>query len=117
MHEWHDNEPIYQQLRTAVLHRIIDGSLAEGDPVPSVRQVAASERINPLTVTRAYQTLTDDGLLEKRRGLGLFVVTGARAGALATERETFLTDEWPRVRRRIDTLGIDLSTLLGSDAT
>ena len=77
MHEWHDNEPIYQQLRTTVLHRILAGTLAEGEAVPSVRQVATTERINPLTVSRAYQLLVDEGLLEKRRGLGLFVTTGA----------------------------------------
>ena len=114
MHEWHDSEPIYQQLRTAVLHRILSGSLAEGEAVPSVRQVAASERINPLTVTRAYQLLVDEGLLEKRRGLGLFVTTGAAARARESERNTFLTLEWPRIRNRIAALGIDLSSLLRS---
>lgn len=115
MHEWNDNQPIYQQLRAAVLHRILTGSLLEGDAVPSVRQVAAEGRINPLTVTKAYQLLTDEGLLEKRRGLGLFVVEGARARAMASEREAFLSDEWPRIRARIDALGIDLSSLLAKE--
>ena len=114
MHEWHDNEPIYQQLRTAVLHRILAGTLAEGEAVPSVRQVASSERINPLTVTRAYQLLVDEGLLEKRRGLGLFVTAGASAKARTSEREAFLTIEWPRIRERMDALGIDPVSLLKS---
>jgi GntR family transcriptional regulator len=117
MHEWHDQQPIYQQLRSAVMHRILTGTLAEGEAVPSVRQVAAEERINPLTVTRAYQMLTDEGLLEKRRGLGLFVVEGARNRALQSERETFLREEWPRIRSRIQALGIDLPSLLTSTET
>lgn len=112
MHEWHDNEPIYQQLRTTVLHRILAGTLAEGEAVPSVRQVATSERINPLTVSRAYQLLVDEGLLEKRRGLGLFVTTGASDKARTTEREAFLTIEWPRIRERMNALGIDPVSLL-----
>jgi GntR family transcriptional regulator len=112
MQEWHDSLPIYQQLRDAVLHRILTGSLTEGEAVPSVRQVAAEERINPLTVTRAYQMLADEGLLEKRRGLGLFVVEGARARALESERAAFLQTEWPRIRSRISALGIDLKSLL-----
>lgn len=114
MHEWHDNEPIYQQLRTTVLHRILAGSLAEGEAVPSVRQVATTERINPLTVSRAYQLLVDDGLLEKRRGLGLFVTIGASNKARISEREAFLTTEWPRIRERMDALGIDPVSLLKS---
>lgn len=115
MQEWHDGQPIYQQLKEAVLHRILTGSLIEGDPVPSVRQVAAEERINPLTVTRAYQMLTEEGLLEKRRGLGLFVVEGARARAVASERESFLRIEWPRIRARISALDIDLPSLLSDE--
>jgi len=116
MHEWHENQPIYQQLKEQVLHRILTGTLAEGDSVPSVRQVAAEERLNPLTVTRAYQLLTDEGLLEKRRGLGLFVSEGARMRAISSERETFLREEWPRIRARIDALGIDLTTLISGES-
>ncbi len=115
MHEWHDNEPIYLQLRTTVLHRILAGTLAEGEAVPSVRQVATSERINPLTVSRAYQLLVDEGLLEKRRGLGLFVTTGAGNKARTSEREAFLNVEWPRIRQRMDALGIDPHSLLKSE--
>ena len=78
--------------------------------------MAAEGRINPLTVTRAYQMLTDEGLLEKRRGLGLFVVEGARARAMASERETFLREEWPRIRARISALGIDMPSLISGEA-
>jgi len=116
MHKWNDNQPIYQQLKEQVLYRILTGSLAEGEPVPSVRQVAAEQRLNPLTVTRAYQLLTDEGLLEKRRGLGLFVHEGARMRAIASERENFLLEEWPRIRARIDALGIDLTTLISGES-
>jgi GntR family transcriptional regulator len=115
MHEWHDHEPIYQQLRTAVLYRILTGTLSEGEAVPSVRQVAAEGRINPLTVSKAYQMLVDEGLLEKRRGLGLFVTDGARERAKGRERASFMSEEWPRIRNRISALGIDLHTLLTSN--
>ncbi len=116
MSQWNDNEPIYMQLRTAVLHRILSGSLPEGEAVPSVRQVAADERINPLTVSKAYQMLVDEGLLEKRRGLGMFVRDGARAQALEQERQTFLQQDWPRIRARIDALGLTQAQLFGGDA-
>ena len=112
MTQWNDHEPIYLQLRAAVMHRILSGSLPEGEAVPSVRQVAGEERINPLTVSKAYQMLADEGLLEKRRGLGMFVRDGARAQALAQEREAFLADEWPRVLQRIRALELDTETLL-----
>ena len=112
MDQWNDNEPIYWQLRRIVLGQILNGALPEGEAVPSVRAVAGQERINPLTVSKAYQTLADDGLLEKRRGLGLFVTAGAREAALKQERERFLKDQWPATCALIQTLGLDLHELL-----
>jgi GntR family transcriptional regulator len=117
MTDWNDTEPIYQQLRRVVLQRIVTGSLAEGEAVPSVRQVASAEHINPLTVSKAYQLLVDEGLLEARRGLGMFVVDGARATALERERETFLRDEWPFIRSRIQSLGLDVAVLVRGAAS
>ena len=112
MTDWDDHEPIYVQLAQLVLDQILRGALAEGEPVPSVRQVAGQERINPLTVSRGYQLLVDDGLLEKRRGLGMYVREGARARALERERERFLVREWPKIRARIDALDLSLAELL-----
>lgn len=112
MQDWDESTPIYLQLRSRVVRSILSGSLPEGEAVPSVRQVAAVEKINPLTISKAYQLLVDEGLLEKRRGLGMFVCSGARALALEQERQAFLSDEWPRVRRRIDDLGLDVEQLL-----
>lgn len=113
--QWLEGAPIYRQLRDRVIALILDGNLAEGDAVPSVRQVAADFRINPLTVMKAYQALSDEGLLEKRRGLGMFVATGARAALLSDERTRFLDTEWPRIRARIQSLGLDLNDLLKKD--
>ena len=115
MHDWDENTPIYLQLRGAVVHGIMSGALAEGEAVPSVRQVAADEKINPLTVSKAYQMLVDEELLEKRRGLGMFVQAGAREKALEQERTAFLREEWPRVRERITALGLDPRALLGEE--
>jgi GntR family transcriptional regulator len=103
---WNDSVPIYRQLRERVVAMILDGALNEGDPLPSVRQVAADFQINPLTVSKAYQELVDDQLVEKRRGLGMFVIDGAREALLKSERERFLREEWPALyarakRRRI----------------
>ncbi len=115
MSQWNDNEPIYVQIRRAVVHRVLSGSLAEGEAVPSVRQVAADELINPLTVSKAYQMLVDEGLLEKRRGLGMFVRPGARDRALSQERSTFLSSEWPGIRKRIEALQLTREELFGDD--
>ncbi|MFK7913820.1 MAG: GntR family transcriptional regulator [Pseudomonadales bacterium] len=112
MTDWDDKAPIYQQLRTLVISQILSGHLAEGEVIPSVRQVASDERVNPLTVSKAYQLLVDEGLLEKRRGLGMFVTSGARNKALAQERDRFLTEEWPQTKARIAELGLDTKTLL-----
>ncbi|MDP6374408.1 MAG: GntR family transcriptional regulator [Pseudomonadales bacterium] len=112
MGDWKDNEPIYLQLRDLVLTQILGGLIAEGEAVPSVRQVASEERINPLTVSKAYQLLVDEGLLEKRRGLGMFVAQGAQQAALSQERERFLNEEWPETLARIHALQLDTEQLL-----
>ncbi|HET6432367.1 GntR family transcriptional regulator [Dyella sp.] len=109
---WNDSVPIYRQLRERVVAMILDGALNEGDPLPSVRQVAADFQINPLTVSKAYQELVDDQLVEKRRGLGMFVNDGARESLLKSERERFLREEWPMLFARLQRLGLDLKTLL-----
>ncbi len=110
--EFNDSQPIYRQLRDHVIAMILDGVLKEGDPLPSVRNVAAEYRVNPLTVLKGYQQLTDEQLVEKRRGLGMFIKDGARAQLLAGERERFLDDEWPRVKATIDRLGLNTEDLL-----
>ena len=110
--EWNDNQPIYRQLRDRVVHMILDGVLKEGDPLPSVRNVAAEYRVNPLTVLKAYQELVDEELVEKRRGLGMFVKTGAHKLLLKGERQKFLSEHWPRVHATIQRLGLDPKELL-----
>ena len=104
--EWNDNQPIYRQLRDHVVAMILDQVLKEGDPLPSVRSVAAEYRVYPLTVLKAYQELVDERLVETRRGLGMFVNAGARDLLLKGEREKFLAEEWPRVAATIDRLGL-----------
>ncbi|MET0336726.1 MAG: GntR family transcriptional regulator [Caulobacter sp.] len=113
--EWSDNQPIWRQIRDRVVAMILDGHLAPGDPLPSVRTVAADSRVNPLTVLKAYQQLADDGLVEKRRGLGMFVNTGARELLLDAERRRFLTDQWPAIEATIRRLGL-AEDLLGPRA-
>lgn len=112
---WDDNQPIYWQLREKTVAAILDGTLAEGQPLPSVRQVAVDFQINPLTVSKAYQSLVDDELVEKRRGVGMFVREGARVRLLASERERFLTEEWPRLANRLQQLGLTLDDLRQTD--
>ena len=112
---WNDNTPIYRQLRERVIAMILDGALKEGDALPSVRQVAADFQLNPITVSKAYQELVDENLVEKRRGLGMYVNDGARDALLKAERERFLTEEWPELRERLKRLGLDLNALVGSD--
>ena len=116
MPDWKDNEHIYLQLKDLVLQQIMLGTLLEGEPVPSVRQVASQERINPLTVSRAYQMLVDEGLLEKRRGVGMFVCEGARKQALKQWRARCLEEEWPEVVERIALLGLTPDELLTTAA-
>jgi len=110
--EWNDTQPIYRQLRDHVVAMILEGALKEGDALPSVRNVAAEYRVNPLTVLKGYQELADEELVEKRRGLGMFVREGARGVLLEGERQRFLDDEWPRVRATIERLGLKAEDLL-----
>jgi DNA-binding transcriptional regulator YhcF (GntR family) len=110
--EWNDAQPIYRQLRDRVVHMILDGVLKEGDPLPSVRNVAADYRVNPLTVLKAYQQLVDDELVEKKRGLGMFVKVGARDLLLKGERQKFLNEHWPQVHATIRRLGLSPEELL-----
>ena len=114
--EWNDSEPIYRQLRNRVVAMILDGVLKEGDPLPSVRNVAADYRVNPLTVLKGYQELADEGLVEKRRGLGIFIKSGARHLLLQGERQKFLAEEWPRVKATIERLGLEPEELLNGVA-
>jgi DNA-binding transcriptional regulator YhcF (GntR family) len=114
MHEWHDSQPIYRQLRDRVVAMILDGVLKERDPLPSVRNVAAECRVNPLTVLKAYQQLVDEQFVETKRGLGMFVKAGARNLLLKGEREKFLAQHWPRVAATIQRLGITPKELLAA---
>jgi GntR family transcriptional regulator len=114
--EWNDSQPIYRQLRDRVVEMILDRVLKEGDPLPSVRTVAAEYRVNPLTILKAYQQLVDEALVEKRRGLGMFVKSGARDVLLEGERQKFLNDQWPRVYATIQRLGLKPDQLLNGDA-
>lgn len=109
---WNDNTPIYLQLKERVVAMMLDGDLKPGDALPSVRQVAADYQLNPITVSRAYQELVDETLVEKRRGLGMFVTEGARQKLLASERDQFLNNEWPLVVERIQRLGLDFDELM-----
>jgi GntR family transcriptional regulator len=110
--EWNDSRPIYRQLRDGVVEMILDGVLKEGDPLPSVRNVAAEYRVNPLTVLKAYQHLVDEGLVEPKRGRGMFVTTGTPALLLKAERRKFLGEEWPRICAAIQRLGLKAEDLL-----
>ena len=110
--EWSDGAPIYRQLKERVVAMMLDGVLKPGDALPSVRQVAAEYQLNPITVSRAYQELADEQLVEKRRGLGMFVTDGATTRLMSSERERFLREEWPQVVERIQRLGLDPAELL-----
>ena len=109
---WNDNAPIYRQLRDRVVAMILDSVLNEGDALPSVRQVAADFQLNPITVSKAYQELVDEQLIEKRRGLGMYVNEGARDSLLKNERERFLREEWPVLYTRLKRLGLDVERLV-----
>lgn len=114
---WNDNTPIYRQLRDRVVAMILDEVLKTGDALPSVRQVAAEFQLNPITVSKAYQELVDEQLVEKRRGLGMYITEGARDQLLKSERERFLREEWPPLRDRLHRMGIDIESLLAAAAT
>ena len=110
--KWNEDLPIYRQLRDRVVAMILEGVLEDGDALPSVRNVAAEYRLNPLTVLKGYQELVDEGLVEKKRGRGMFVTDGARIQLLKDERERFLDKEWPEVSATIERLGLDPAELL-----
>ena len=114
--EWHDSQPIYRQRRHRVVAMILDGVLNEGDPLPSVRNVAAEYRVNPLTVLKAYQQLVAQELVETKRGLGMFVKAGARNSLLKGERQKFLDEQWPRVAATIQRLGLTPKELMRAAA-
>jgi GntR family transcriptional regulator len=114
--EWNDSQPIYRQLRDRVVAMILDGVLKEGDPLPSVRNVAAEYRVNPLTVLKGYQQLVDEGLVETKRGRGMFINTGAHSLLLQGERQKFLGEEWPRIYATIQRLGLNPKELLQAGA-
>lgn len=111
---WNDNAPIYRQLRDRVVAMILDGILKQGDALQSVRQVAADFQLNPITVSKAYQELVDEHLVEKRRGLGMYVTEGARDALMRSERDRFLTEEWPLLYARLKRMNLDVSTLMAN---
>lgn len=111
---WNDSQPIYRQLRDRVVAMILEGALKEGDPLPSVRNVAAEFRLNPLTVLKGYQQLVDELLVEKRRGRGMYVAEGATKALMKDERQRFLEGEWPRVYATIQRLGFNAAELLAT---
>lgn len=113
---WNDKEPIYLQLRDRLVDLILDGVLQEGEPLPSVRQISSEQRINPITVSKSFQLMVDEGLVEKRRGRGMYVVTGAKARLTGLERQQFLSEEWPAILRRIARLGLEVNELPGGAA-
>ena len=110
--EWNDSQPIYRQLRDRVVASILDGVLKEGDPLPSVRNVATEYRINPITVLKSYQQLVVEGLVETKRGRGMFIKPGARDLLLEGERQKFLAEQWPRIHATIQRLGLTPDELL-----
>ena len=112
--QWNDSQPIYWQLKERTIAMILDGTLAEGSALPSVRTVASEFQLNPITVSKSYQALVDDELVEKRRGLGMFVRTGARQKLTESERQKFITEEWPAMVTRIQQLGLDVNNLIQS---
>jgi len=109
---WNDSQPIYWQLKERTIAMILDGTLAEGEPLPSVRTVASEFQLNPITVSKSYQALVDEGLVEKRRGLGMFVCEGARRKLIESERSKFLNEEWPAMLNRVEQLGLSIEDLL-----
>jgi len=110
--QWNDSQPIYWQLKERTIAMILDGTLEEGSALPSVRTVASDFQLNPITVSKSYQALVDEELVEKRRGLGMFVCEGARKKLMESERQKFLKEEWPAMVTRIRQLGLDVTKLL-----
>ncbi|HTN39777.1 MAG TPA: GntR family transcriptional regulator [Asticcacaulis sp.] len=114
MDDFHSSQPIFVQIRQRLTEMILRGAVGEGDALPSVRTIAADLSVNPLTVTKAFEALVDVGVVEKRRGLGMFVKAGARTELLAHEREKFLKEDWPRIAAQIKALDLDLNTLIAN---
>lgn len=112
VHRWNDDQPIYRQLMNEVIGWILSGELKDGDALPSIRKIASDFEVNPLTAAKAYQGLTDNGLVDKRRGIGLFIKPGARERLTQTEKEKFMNTEWPEILARIEQVGIDPKDLL-----
>ena len=112
MIHWNEKEPIYIQIRDLISSSIIDGSLASGDTLPSVRTFSSDYQVNPITVSKAYQELVDFGVVSKKRGIGMFVCEGAASLLREAERNKFVHDEWPRIEEKIKRLGIDLEELI-----
>ena len=110
--QWNNNQPIYQQVRDHVVSLIIDGVLKSGDPIPSVRQMAVEGGVNPLTVSKAYQELVDLKIVEKRRGLGMFIIESAKNQLIKLERDKFLKGDWPSILRKAEQLDIDIIELV-----
>jgi len=110
--QWKNDQPIYLQLKEQILAMIIDGALNEGEALPSVRKVAVDYQINPITASKAYAELVDEGLVEKRRGLGMFILEGARKNLLKAEQKKFLSKEWPEITKRISLLGLNVKQLI-----
>ena len=115
--QWNESAPIYRQLRDYIKAMILDEALKEGDALPSVRQVSADFQLNPITVSKAYQELVDENLVENRRGLGMYVNQGARLALLKSERDHFLSEEWPVLRERLRRLELDLVELAKTEIT
>ncbi len=113
-HHWNERDPIFLQIRDLIVRMVLGDSLKTEEQLPSVRQVAAEYAVNPITVMKAYQLLADEGVLEKRRGLGMFIQAGARERLLAQERKQFLEVDWPRIRQRIQALGLSTGELLAA---
>jgi GntR family transcriptional regulator len=114
--QWREDQPIYVQIRERLVSMILDGRLSAGDALPSVRSIATELQVNPLTAMKAYQSLVDEGIVEKRRGMGMFCLEGAREKLLNMERQRFLEQEWPHIRHRIENLGLDVEMLMETDA-
>jgi len=112
---WHNKLPIYIQLRDRLVELIMDGILNEGDALPSVRKISGEQRINPITVSKAFQILVDEELVEKKRGLGMYVVTGAKEKLSKQEKAKFLEQEWPQIAARIERLGLEIDELISSN--
>lgn len=115
MTAWNDTQPIFVQIRQKLIGMILDETTPEGEALPSIRQIAMDLSVNPLTVTRAYQSLVDMNVVERKRGLGMYVAKGARERLLVNERRVFLDEEWPRIRKRIETLELKPQDLFGKD--